>query len=159
MQNKKPWNCTNVLKDVCLWANVLKDVCSIQKTLFFLRKIKHFPSRNNVGDFEGGVFWRRPKQPTSFFTPLYPPKCKNLCFSLGKVRLLKESQIFNLTRNVINLMSAQATPPNLSNFKSRLMQIVKNQRKIEVFSLPWLRFWLRIKRVGRIGRTGRAFFF
>ena len=106
VQNKKPWN----------WTNVLKDVCSIQKTLFFLRKIKHFQSRNNVGDFEGGVFWRRPKQPTSFFTPLNPPKCKNLCFSLGKVILFEESQIFNSTRNVIKLMSAKATPPNLANF-------------------------------------------
>ena len=117
------------LRTFVQWANVLKDVCSIQKTLFFLRKIKHFPSRNNVGDFEGGVFWRRPKQPTSFFTPLYPPKCKNLCFSLGKVRLFEESQIFNSTRNVINLMSAKATPPNLANFESRLMQIVKKPKE------------------------------
>ena len=44
-------------------------------------------------------------------------------------------------------MSAQAIPPNLYNFKSRLMQIVKNQKKNMVFSLPWVRFWLRMKRV------------
>ena len=43
--------------------------------------------------------------------------------------LFEESQIFNLTRNVINLMSAKATPPTLANFKSRLMQIVKKPKE------------------------------
>ena len=92
MQNKKPSNCTNVLKDVCLWANVLKDVCSIQKTLFFLRKIKHFPSRNNVGDFEGGVFLTSAKTADVIFHTSVPSKMQKPLFFLRKNTFLLKTR-------------------------------------------------------------------